>query len=75
MAWTTLAEARQHLGAWLEADAAVATGQSYSIGTRSLTRADAACIAERIAFWRRIVEQLESGRSGLRVLRAVPRDL
>jgi len=75
MAWVTLAEARQHLAAWLEADAAVATGQAYTIGSRSLTRADAASIAERIAYWRRIVEQLEAGRSGPRVMRAVPRDL
>jgi hypothetical protein len=71
----TLAVAREHLAAWLEADAAVATGQSYTIGSRTLTRADAARIAERIAFWRRQVEQLESGRSGVRVVRAVPRDL
>ena len=75
MAWTTLAVAREHLAAWLAADAAVASGQSYSIGSRSLTRADAGRIAERIAFWRRTVEQLAAGRSGVRVVRAVPRDL
>ena len=75
MAWMTLAVAREHLATWLEADTAVAAGQSYSIGSRSLTRADAGRIAERIAYWRRIVEQLESGRSGARVLRVVPRDL
>jgi len=74
MAWTTLAAAREHLAAWLEADAAVATGQSYTIGSRTLPRADAGRIAERVAFWRRTVEQLESNRSGVRVLRAVPRD-
>ena len=59
-AWT-LAEARAHLAAWLEADLAVATGQSYTIGSRSLTRADAASIAKQIAFWRREVSQLEAG--------------
>ncbi|MBM4320212.1 MAG: hypothetical protein FJ125_09675 [Deltaproteobacteria bacterium] len=74
MAWTTLAAAREHLAAWMAADAAVATGQSYTIGSRTLTRADAGRIAERIAFWRRTVEQLQSSRSGVRVLRAVPRD-
>ncbi len=74
-AWT-LAEAKTHLADWLEADAATATSQSYKVGTRTLTRADAGHIAERINFWRREVERLESGRkSGARVLRGVPRDL
>jgi len=71
----TLAEAQAHLAAWLAADLAVASGQAYTIGSRTLTRADAGRIAERIAFWRRQVEQLESGRSGVRVVRAVPRDV
>lgn len=74
-AWT-LQDAQRHLDLWLEADAAVATGQSYKIGTRSLTRADVSEIAERIRFWRKEVNRLESGRKGgVRVLRAVPRDL
>lgn len=76
MAVWTLAEARAHLAAWLAADTAVASGQSYQIGSRSLTRADVARIAERIAFWRGEVERLESNRgAGMRIMRAVPRDL
>lgn len=74
-AWT-LQDAQRHLDLWLEADAAVATGQSYKIGTRSLTRADVSEVAERIKFWRKEVSRLEGGRrGGARVLRAVPRDL
>lgn len=74
-AWT-LEQAKQHLASWLEADAACATGQSYKIGTRSLTRADVSEIAERIRFWKREVDKLSSGRRcGVRVMRVVPRDL
>ena len=74
MSWT-LQEARQNLMIWLEAEQTVATGQSYKIGSRSLTRASLSDIAERIRFWRSEVERLESGRKpGMRVMRAVPRD-
>lgn len=75
MAAWTLKEARTQLSLWLEADAAVATGQAYRIGTRQLTRADARAITEKIKFWRAEVERLESCRRGARVMRAVPRDL
>ena len=61
MAAWTLEEARESLKRWLDADAAVATGQEYRIGERSLTRADAATIAQRIKFWKNEVETLEKG--------------
>lgn len=75
MAWITIDEARENLEMWLEAEKAVATGQSYKIGTRSLTRANLSDIAARIKYWRNELEQLESGTRGMRVMRAVPRDL
>lgn len=75
MGWMTIDEARENLKIWLEAERAVATGQSYKIGTRSLTRANLDQIADRIAFWRGEIDKLESGRTGARVMRAVPRDL
>ena len=76
MASWTLDEAKAQLQAWIEAEAAVATGQAYKIGSRSLTRANLADIVGRIKYWRAEVERLESGRkSGMRVMRAVPRDL
>ncbi|MDT2270063.1 DUF6148 family protein [Paenibacillus larvae] len=36
----TLQEAQTHLKAWLEAEMAVASAQSYTIAGRSLTRAN-----------------------------------
>lgn len=73
--WTK-EEARNMLTLWIEAEKAVATGQSYKIGTRSLTRADLSDIADRIKFWRSELEALEDGRGrGMRVFSAVPRDL
>ncbi|MCZ8520137.1 MULTISPECIES: DUF6148 family protein [Paenibacillus] len=75
MAWT-LETAQTHLNAWLEAELAVSAGQSYRIGTRQLERANLAEIREQLYFWRREVEQLQSGRKGgARVRRIVPRDL
>lgn len=72
----TLDEAKAQLQTWIEAESAVATGQSYKMGSRSLTRASLSDIVGRIKFWRAEVERLEKGRSaGARVMRAVPRDL
>ena len=76
MAGWTLEQARTHLNAYLEADLALATGKSYKIGSRNLTRIDAQEVKERIQFWSNEVERLEAGRKkGMRMIRAVPRDL
>ena len=72
----SLEYARAQLRIWLDAERAVATGQSYSIGTRSLTRVNLADILRQILRWQDIVDQLESGRKpAQRARRAVPRDL
>ena len=72
----TLAEAQAHLAEWLLAESACASGQSYTIGSRSLTRSDLSDIAQRVAFWLREVNRLIAGRAaGPRIQRAVPRDL
>lgn len=64
----TLADAESHLSAWMEADLAVAKGQSYSIAGRALTRADAAEIRENIDYWNRQTTMLANGaRAGARV--------
>lgn len=78
MSAITLSEAREHLKIWLEAEAAIATSQSYTIGTRSLTRASLKEVREQIKFWQNKVTELEGaaakkGRN--RIYRAVPRDL
>lgn len=70
----TAEEAREYLQMWLDAEKAVASGQSYRIGSRQLTRVNLSDIAERIKFWRNELDKAESGRKGARVLRAVPRD-
>ena len=74
MDWISIDEARSTLRMWLDAERAVATGQSYRIGSRSLTRANLADIRDSIQFWRREIARLESGSKGARVFRAVPRD-
>ena len=42
---------RQKLNTWLAAEESVATGQSYQIGTRMLTRADLKQIREELEYW------------------------
>ena len=54
----TLQKAQEQLDLWLAADAAVAGGQSYSIKDRSLSRADAAEITQKIEYWNGWVQNL-----------------
>ncbi|MBU5672634.1 DUF6148 family protein [Paenibacillus brevis] len=56
----TLEEARLNYQTWRAAELALATGQSYSIAGRSLTRVDMPTILERIRYWGRIVDELEN---------------
>jgi len=70
MAGITLTQAETQLTAWLAADTAVATGQAYTIGGRSLTRANAREIRENIVFWDHQVKRLTRG--GIRVTGATP---
>lgn len=74
MSEITLERARQHLNAWLDAELAVSTGQSYRIGSRQLERANLAEIRKQIGYWRTEIKRLQ-GRGGRRVTRIVPRDL
>lgn len=74
----TLEIAQKHLNAWLDAEIAVTNGQSYSIGSKSLDRANLYQIREQIKYWRNEVAKANNitkkkGRN--RVFRAVPRDL
>lgn len=78
MAGITLETAQKHLDAWLEAEAAVTAAQSYTIGSRTMTKADLAEIRRTIEFWNRKVVELENARrhgGRNRAFRAVPRDL
>lgn len=71
MAGITLAQAQAHLDAWMAADLAVASGQSYTIGSRTLHRANSREIRDNIALWRREVFNLTRGGGGMRVRYAV----
>ncbi|MEK4247112.1 DUF6148 family protein [Psychrobacillus sp. FSL K6-2684] len=74
----TLERAKTHYVAWLDAELAVSTGQSYSIGSRSLTRANLAEIRKQIDYWEKKVVALTITTSGGRIRRAkryIPRDL
>ena len=51
--------AKKHLNAWLEAELAVTQAQSYTIGSRTLTKANLTEIRNAIAYWEGKVEQLE----------------
>ena len=72
MAGITLAQAETQLAAWLDADSKVATGQSYEIAGRKLTRADAGEITSKIEYWNNKVAELSaltSGRGRARTMR------
>lgn len=78
MAGINLEIAKKHLEAWLAAELEVTTHQSYTIGSRSLTKANLGEIRKQIEYWKNEVARLENlttrgGRN--RVFRVVPRDL
>ena len=73
-----LERAKTHLNAWLDAELKVTGGQSYSIGSRSLTYANISEIRKQIDYWKNQVANLEvlaSGRKNSRSRRFIPRDL
>lgn len=63
------ATAQAHLDQWLAADLAVAGNQSYTIGDRQLTRANAAEIRSNIDYWSAQLSRANkraAGRGGIR---------
>lgn len=74
---TDLEIARKMYYDWLSAESAVTTGQSYSIGTRSLTRANLTEIRKSVVYWKNEIAKLEakSTGKGRRAMRFMPRDL
>jgi len=72
MAGITLEQAQAKLDLWMAADDAIANGQAYTIGGRSLTRADADIIDRKIEKWDKRVKQLSrqaTGSGGIRARR------
>lgn len=69
---------QQKLQTWLDAEEAIATGQSYQIGTRMLTRADLKQVREQMEYWAGKLAEAEAEESNggrNRAYRFVPRDL
>ena len=56
--------AQRHLDMWMEAEAAVSTGQSYQIEQMMLTRASLKQIRESIIFWEKKVAEAEAEEKG-----------
>jgi len=59
-----LTKAKERLAAYYEAEMAVLSGQSYKIGTRSMTRADLTEIRAAITSLENAVEELTAQASG-----------
>lgn len=72
MAGITLAQAEEKLATWLAAEEKVAGGQEYSIGTRTLKRADLKEVREAVKFWDGKVKELAVGTTGMRVRGGTP---
>ncbi len=67
---------RERLNLYLDAETKVLAGQSYSIGGRTLTRANLKEISDGITLWASRLKQAEqdeaAGRGGIRMMRVVP---
>ena len=69
---------QQKLKTWLAAEESIATGQSYQIGNRTLTRANLKQVREQMEYWAaKLAEAEKEEKSGgrNRAYRAVFRDL
>lgn len=60
----SLSDATAAVTAWMAADLAVAKGQSYSIGSRTLTRANADEITDKLNYWTGVEAQLQRSAAG-----------
>lgn len=68
----------EKLNTWLACEEAIATGQSYQIGTRMLTRADLKQVREEMEYWAgKLAEAEAEEKSGgrNRMYHFVPRDV
>lgn len=70
--------AAKHREAWIEAELEVTTHQSYTIGSRSLTRANLSEIRATIDYWTKEIDKIDlllNSKGRNRTYRVVPRDL
>lgn len=69
---------QRKLQTWLDAEESIATGQSYQIGTRMLTRADLKQVREEMEYWAGKLAEAEAEESAggrNRLYRFTPRDV
>jgi len=74
MAGITLSDAQDKLAEYLTAETTVLSGQSYSIGIRSMTRANLKEIREGIDYWDNKVQELSDGNTGFIISQQSPKD-
>ena len=71
----TLAQAETKLSEYLAAETAVLAGQSWSMGGKSMTKANLQFIQQGIEIWNARVKKLASNPSGgIRIFSGVPVD-
>ncbi len=72
MAGITLAQAEAKLTTFMTALDAIASGQSYSIAGRSLSRANLADVQAQVEFWDTKVKRLSKAGGGIPVKGVTP---
>lgn len=70
-----LKQAQDMYARYLEVERSILLGQSYSIGDRTLTRANLSDIAKQRKYWAAQVTALAENKIGVRFIRIVPRDI
>jgi len=70
MSTMTLAIASAHYSDWLAADTAIAKGQSYTIGDRTLTRVHASEVRNQMMYWSKVEaeqQRIANGKGGVSI--------
>jgi hypothetical protein len=71
----TIAQAEANLAAWMAASEAIAGGKQHTIGSRSVTLADADEVMKMINYWSGWVNRLSRGSRGMRMRGVTPMDV
>ncbi|WP_373076108.1 DUF6148 family protein [Fusobacterium mortiferum] len=65
-------QCRRHLDMWLAAEEALAKGQSYTIGNRTITRVNASEVSKNIETWADRLERVK-GSGSPRFVKFIPK--
>ena len=71
MAGIDLTTAETKLALWLDAEAAIATGQSVQLDGRQVTRADLGAVRRQIEYWEAKVKRLTAQATGATLQRVI----